>query len=279
MTADFQPSTDLVRDEDPDRALSTLFAIVEKRDSLNALYAFNIETGRVRDRVSQPLPGEIRLQWWRDTVVGAAGEAGEGGAGNPYAEALVETIKRHDLPLDAFDRFLEARIFDLYDDPMPERSAFEAYAGETASALIMLAVMVLDRDEAAKSAEAAGHAGVAQLTAGVLQLLPLHRSRGQIFIPGDILDAAGCSPQALLAGEAEPTARAVAAMTAFGREHLAKAKSAFASLPRSIRPAFLAPMLSGLILDRISRHGLPGDGRVEAGTFRRLWEYWTAMRR
>ena len=43
-----------------------------------------------------------------------------------------------------FDDYLEARIFDLYDDPMPTRADLEGYCGETASALIQLAAMVLD---------------------------------------------------------------------------------------------------------------------------------------
>ena len=43
-----------------------------------------------------------------------------------------------------FDDYLEARIFDLYDDPMPGRAELEGYCGETASALIQLAALVLD---------------------------------------------------------------------------------------------------------------------------------------
>ena len=40
--------------------------------------------------------------------------------------------------------YLDARIFDLYDDPMPTRNDLEGYSGETASALIQLAAIVLD---------------------------------------------------------------------------------------------------------------------------------------
>ena len=43
-----------------------------------------------------------------------------------------------------FDDYLEARIFDLYDDPMPGRAELEGYCGETASALIQLAALILD---------------------------------------------------------------------------------------------------------------------------------------
>ncbi len=44
---------------------------------------------------------------------------------------------------------IDARIFDLYDDPMETRTSLEGYAGETASALIQLASLVLSPEEAA----------------------------------------------------------------------------------------------------------------------------------
>jgi phytoene/squalene synthetase len=65
-----------------------------------------------------------------------------------------------------FADMIDARIFDLYDDPIETRVSLEGYAGETASALIQLASLVLSPDEAPQSAEAAGHAGVAQAIAG-----------------------------------------------------------------------------------------------------------------
>ena len=90
-----------------------------------ALYAFNAEIASIRDRIREPLPGEIRLQWWRDAI------AKDEPQGHPLAEELLTTIRRHDLPRKAFDDYLEARIFDLYDDPMPGRAELEGYCGET----------------------------------------------------------------------------------------------------------------------------------------------------
>ena len=53
----------LVREHDRDRYFATLFAPESARADLFALYAFNLELARVRDLVSDPLPGEVRLQW------------------------------------------------------------------------------------------------------------------------------------------------------------------------------------------------------------------------
>ena len=48
---------DLVRTHDFARYVSTLFVPVIERRALLAIYAFNVEVSRVREQVSQPLPG------------------------------------------------------------------------------------------------------------------------------------------------------------------------------------------------------------------------------
>jgi len=58
----------LVRSADKDRWLTALFVPEERRPLIHALYAFNAELARIRDQVSQPMLGEIRLQWWEDAV-------------------------------------------------------------------------------------------------------------------------------------------------------------------------------------------------------------------
>ena len=79
-----------MRSHDFARYASTLFVPADQRRALLALYAFNVEISRVREQVSQPLPGEIRLQWWTDMLAGA----GHGGVeGNPVAAELLLAIR------------------------------------------------------------------------------------------------------------------------------------------------------------------------------------------
>ena len=258
-----------LRRSDPDRYLSTLYAPQAARPDLDALYAFNAEIASIRDRIREPLPGEVRIQWWRDALAG--GEAAA--TGHPLAAALQAAIERHRLPLDAFDRYLEARIFDLYDDPMPSRADLEGYCGETASALIQLAALVLDRQAAPAFAAAAGHAGCAQAIAGMVRLLPLHRARGQCYVPADILAAVGASRDDLVeGGEGEAAARAVRAFAELGREHAARFEAAAKGMPASLRPAFLPAALAGPYLDRAIRAGAAALRRpVDISPLRRQW--------
>ncbi|MCT7375345.1 phytoene/squalene synthase family protein [Chelativorans salis] len=260
----------IVRQADPDRYLATLYAPVARRGALFSLYAFNAEIGAVRDRISQPLPGEVRLQWWRDVL--AAGDP-EAAGGHPVTTALIETIRAHRLPAATFENMLEARIFDLYDDPMPSRTDLEGYCGETASALIQLCALVLDVEAAGRTAALAGHAGCAQAIAGLLRLLPIHRRRGQCYIPLDMLQAVGTTREALIAGEdREGAARAVAAMTALGREHLAAFREGAGALPGSLRPAYLPVALAGAYLDRIERGAVdPLEDIAAISPMRRHW--------
>ncbi|WP_416799203.1 phytoene/squalene synthase family protein [Ciceribacter azotifigens] len=236
-----------LRDTDRDRYLAALLSPADKRAGLVALYGFNAEIARIRDAVREQLPGEVRLQYWRDLVSGV--EHGETAA-NPLGALLLETIRRHDLPVEALLRMLDARIFDLYDDPIESRGMFEGYAGDTASALIQLASLILAPDEAANCAERAGHAGVAQAVAGSILLLPRTNARGQLYIPLEILKAVGLDREGFLAGE--DRARISAAVEAFaglGREHLAKVRRAGA-LPAAVMPAYLPVALVGSVLDR-----------------------------
>ena len=81
---------ELVRAHDFTRYASTLFVPAAQRRALLALYAFNVEISRVHVQVSQPLPGEMRLQWWTRHAGGhrpwrRRGQSGRGrtAAGDP----------------------------------------------------------------------------------------------------------------------------------------------------------------------------------------------------
>ena len=267
----------VLRDTDRDRYLACLLAPADKRGALAALYAFHAEIARVRDLVREALPGEIRLQWWRDLLEGSAdGDA----LANPLAAGLLACVEEHRLPVAVLTDMIEARIFDVYNDPMEGRAALEGYAGETASALVQLASLILDPQGAAKSATAAGHAGVAQTVAGTLLMLPIHRRRGQVYLPADLMAATGLTPEALLAGnDKAAAARAIEAFVGLGREHLAKARAA-GGVSVANRPAFLPVALVPHILRAAEKAGADALERsLQPAQWRRQWWMWRALRR
>src|ERR1700719_5199497 len=100
----------LVRATDRDRYLAGLFAPAAARRHLYALYAFASEIARVREAAHEPLPGEIRLQWWRDALSGKGrGEA----LANPIAAAFLDTVAQCALPKEPLIALIDAHAFDL----------------------------------------------------------------------------------------------------------------------------------------------------------------------
>ena len=98
---------DLVRAVDRDRFLAALFAPEPARRGLLALLAFDHELARTRTVTREPLLARIRLQWWREAVVEAAG-SGKLRA-QPIVESLSETVRRHGLATDALTALIDAR--------------------------------------------------------------------------------------------------------------------------------------------------------------------------
>ncbi|MBB4631377.1 squalene/phytoene synthase family protein [Sphingosinicella soli] len=60
----------IVRTEDRDRYVATLFAPAAARPGLFALHAFDLALAEVVRTTTEPQIGMIRLAWWRDSVQG-----------------------------------------------------------------------------------------------------------------------------------------------------------------------------------------------------------------
>jgi len=229
---------DALRMSDRDRFLATLVLPAEQRPAITALYAFNADVAAIRERVSGPQPGEIRLQWWNDALTGN----GHGAVRqNPLADALLDSVERYRLPVGSLQRLIGARRFDLYDDPMPDLETFEGYAGETASTLFQLAAMVLNNGHPVEPGDAAGHLGVAQAMIGHLRAFGHVSAQGRIMLPWSILEANGVRESEIFSGhDSEGLQSALSQIAELAHDHLRRAQIAIAALPPSLRPAFAA---------------------------------------
>jgi phytoene synthase len=266
---------ELVRTHDFVRYASTLLVPSPERRALLALYAFNVEVSRVRVVVSQPLPGEVRLQWWTDTLAGQ----GHGGIeGNPVAAELLQVVKSCRLPVDRLTRLITEHQFDLYNDPMPTMAALEGYLNDTASAVFSMAAMVVAMPSEAIE-HLARHAGLAQGMAQVMALLPFDASRRQLYVPLQVLADGGCGIEDVFAGRQTPKLRA--AFDRFldeARGHLETAFALLASVPPEVRTIFLPLAQVRRDLEWMSRAGYDPFVPQAASRFRILWTLWRASR-
>jgi phytoene synthase len=266
---------DLVRTHDFVRYASTLFMPAAQRRALLAIYAFNAEISRVREQVSQPLPGEMRLQWWTDMLAGA----GHGGIeGNPVAAELLLVIRDYRLPVDTLSRLIDEHQFDLYNDPMPSMAALEGYLNDTSSALFALAGRIVARPSEAID-HLARHAGLAQGLAQVIAALPWDAARRQLFVPLQLLQQHGSGIEEVFSGKQTPRVRAaIDQLIGEAGGHLDTAFELLTAVPGEVRPVFLPLALVRRDLARMARADSDPFQPRAPSRLRTLWTLWRASR-
>ena len=270
----FAYCAELVRTADRDRFLSSLFAPAQHRAALHALYAFNVEVARVREVAREPLPGEIRLQWWSEVL---RGERAEEASANPVASALLTVIGHYQLASTKLAALIDARCFDLYDDPIARLTDLEAYASKTSSALIALAAHILSAGEGEVTETVANPAGIAYAIAGLIRAFPLHAARRQLYVPLEVLERHGVEPEDIFAGRSSKNLRAaLAELQEVARRHLLAAHQQIAMLPDAALPAFLPVALVRPSLVRLAR--CDPFAPAELSPWRRQWLIWRAAR-
>lgn len=276
MEAAFRYCERVVREVDKDRFLATLFAPAERRPDLFALYAFNCEIERVRQLAREPMPGEIRLQWWRDALTGVRRSEA---AANPVAAALFETIASHGLPSGRLLDLVEAHSFDLYGDPMMTLGELEGYGLKTASTLFELATKIVAGSVHPAATALSREAGVAYTVARMLMAFPWHAARRQLYVPLDILERHGAEPDDIFTGHASlPLRAALAEMRLRARQHLAAAREILPAVPAAALPVFLPAALVRPMLARMEGRSYDPFSPAEIPQWRRQWILWRASR-
>ena len=247
------PVAALVRSHDHDRFQTALFAPAGRRESLLALYAFNYEVARIREAVSEPVLGQIRLQWWRESIAAAF----EGGRVRRHAviEALTTAIRTLALTRAHFERLIDAREKDLDEAPFASLAALEDYAEATSARLVNLALESLGvRDGAAENA--GFHIGVAYALAGLLRAMQHQARAGRLIIPIDIVVQSELDEADYRALRSTPALRAAAAaIAAAASGHLVSARAYRRSIARSALPALLPAIIAERSLARLKRAG------------------------
>jgi NADH dehydrogenase [ubiquinone] 1 alpha subcomplex assembly factor 6 len=233
------PVAALVRRHDRDRFQTVLFAPTARREALFALYAFNYEIARVRETVTQPMLGQIRLQWWRENIAAAF----EGGTTrhHPVVEALTRTIRQLPLTREHFDRLVDARESDLEDEPPATLTDLETYAEATSSRLIYLALEVLEI-HASAAVKAGRHIGIAYALAGLLRSTRFDAVSGRRLLPIEVANKLDIPVK-------------VAEIAAVATRHLDAARALVGSISRRAFPALSPAVIARQSLIRLKRAG------------------------
>jgi len=193
--------------------------------------------------VSEPILGQIRLQWWRENI--AAAFVGSPVRRHVVVEALTTAIREHGLTRAHFDRLIDARERDLEETPLASLDALEDYAEASSTRLVYLALESLDvRDRAAE--QAGFHIGIAYSLAGLLRAIPYRARIGPTLVPAEIAAAAS--------------------------RHLASARAHRRSIARAALPALLPAIIAERSLARLKRAGYdPFDPALTAPDTMQSW--------
>jgi phytoene synthase len=263
------PCGALVERLDRDRYLSSLFAPPAEREDLFALYAFNQEVAKTAEVVSEPMIGQIRLQWWRESLDGIY-------EGRPRQHEVVQPLARavaaRALPRDLLETIIDARAFDLDPAPPADFETLRVYAEGSSTTLLRLALRVLGAEDGA-SRQAAEQLGPAWAYLGLLRALPLHARQKRCYLPADLCAAAGVDLQEVFELRSGPALRQVCGvLVSAAAEHLAAARRPAAKVPRAALPALLPARLADLYLKRLRRAGNdPFAAAVQAPAPGRVW--------
>lgn len=246
----------LVRRHDPNRFQTALFAKADIREALFALYAFNVEMSRMGENLSEPLIGQMRLQWWVDLIEQmGAGTPPE--RGHPIGDRIGQVMGQGVIALLPL---VEARQADLDESPFPELAAMELYADQTAGALAEQAALLLGADPITDQTELTRirALGTAWGLMGLLRSVPLMAGRGRSVLPLDLMLDAGFGTQDLVKPPKDPdkTERLIA-LIAPVRERIdvLVAENAQKAFSGNILPSVLTTVLLRSYLEDSKRSG------------------------
>jgi hypothetical protein len=144
----YQSCHAIAKANDEDRYLVAMLAPESAGRHLATLLAFNVEVSKIHRVVSEPMLGEIRLQWWREVLDQIY--SNQPVHSHEVTLALQDTISALSLPREHFDALLDAHGRDFYERPVDDLSALNDYFKKSEGALLALALKILGQKDISK---------------------------------------------------------------------------------------------------------------------------------
>ncbi|CEJ02380.1 hypothetical protein RMCBS344292_16387 [Rhizopus microsporus] len=222
---------DLTRQRDYDAYLCVPFFPAHQRNTQYALRAFNVELASIRENVSKPEIGKMRMQFWKDTLdkVYANNPPQQ-----PIAIALAEALKTCKLSSIWMKRIITERTNNL-DDQFMTIKDMETYAENTHSSLLYLQLESVGVKDV-NADHAISHIGKMIGIATFLRALPFHLSQRRLVLPAEH----NVSQENVFRGEIEGLEDAVYDVATAAYDQLLTARSLLKSVPDSAFPVLLS---------------------------------------
>lgn len=243
-----------------DRYLAALLAPRALRADLIALAAFAGEVARIPGYVTDPMIGEIRLQWWHDTVeaLGVIPAA----TGNPIADALGSAMRKHQLSATLLHDIIDAHAARLGDAPFAETSALLRNLAEIDGALATLTHRIVGGRDGPAPSPVLADAALAYGLVRVLVEAPVVLAQGRSLLP-------------VVAG-ADNASFLIRDMAATVARHADQVRVGWPAMSTSERFAALPVALVRPYLKACERSWDAPGAAIDIAPLMRIWRLWSA---
>ncbi len=269
--------------------LATLLLPGWKRPYVHALYGFARYADEIVDDLASTLTDAQKADWligWGEQFLR---DVEAGGSDHPISRAVVDTVRRWEIPMDYIEAFLASMRMDLTVTGYATYADLMGYVYGSAAVIGLEMVPVLEPLVPREVADPyAGDLGIAFQLSNFLRDVGEDLRRGRVYLPQEDLQAFGVTREHLAHGVVDgPVRRLLAFEVARTREIYRGAAHGVRLLHPTSRPCIeTALALYGGILDEIEKADYQVLGRrVGVGKARRaavalpgLGRAWAARR-
>lgn len=240
-----------VKNNDYDRYICSLFAPENKREKLFAIYAFNAEIARIKDIVTEPMSGYVRLQWWREAIDKIyAGQK----PNHEIARQLFKLIHEVKIPKELFLELIDARLEELeFKQPLAMDELLK-YSYDTSSKLIKLASHVMSDNETG-SQKVIDDVGIAWALTGIMRSMRYNCSKHRVLIPKVYLDPYNVSAEDIIEGKKIRFSKdGIRMIVGEAEKRLNAANDEYKPELKELLPVLLPATIAKVYLDRIKKN-------------------------
>ncbi|CAF3522790.1 unnamed protein product [Rotaria sp. Silwood1] len=168
-----------------------------------AIRALNVELASIRDHVSNTQIGQMRLQFWRetiDTIYSTTNTNMMKKINHPVAREINLVIKHNQLSKLWFHRLIKSREITLNDMPFQDIEQLENYVEQSITPTYYL-LLELAKQRSLNADHIASHLGRSQGLINIVRGIPYNAHKRRCFIPLSYLIEHNVSQQDLLNGQ------------------------------------------------------------------------------
>ncbi|MEX2291933.1 MAG: phytoene/squalene synthase family protein [Mycobacteriales bacterium] len=270
--------------------LATLLLPAWKRPYVHALYGFARYADEIVDDLGSTLSDAEKADWLIGWGEQFARDVASGGSEHPVCRAVVDTVRRWELPMEYFEAFLASMRMDLTVTSYARYEDLMTYVHGSAAVIGLQMVPILEPLVPREVADPyARDLGIAFQLSNFLRDVGEDLRRGRIYLPAEDLEVFGVTREHLEHGVVDgPVRRLLAFEVARTREIYRSAAHGTRLLHPTSRPCIQTALrLYGGILDEVEAADYAVLGqRVGVGAAQRarvaapgLTRAWAARRR